>query len=460
MAVNNNIHVRHGSEQGRRLHRLMGWSVFSLVDGVVSSDVDGLELLQASHSDGWSSVKVEHKERGRDWQEGALVVGSQSVGNGAHGMLSDTVLNVSTREVSSKTTLGGQSRVHEVFHTRPLQIHRHRQVRTTSNHRRTVLTERSHQLSGSCSGWSVSSELLLWKERLPVLWKFSSGSGQELGTFLRILLDVLGNQVFPFGNKLVSLCWLLFEEVVNVTWHVEFLSRVHSVLDLELSDSVLTQSTSVGSAVVFKSSAGSDDSSAVDQGWSVFLGLCVLQSLDDEDSVGDDVEARLVVGGSEVLGCNGQTNRVGDTLTQRTRGDFDGIVLDLRVTRTQRVEVVGVVRLQLVHGHRLETVKMLEDVLEQTNMTVGQDKSVSVEIVWVVGSIFHGVLPQSYTNSHGPHGGTGMATSILLDNVQNKGTAVLDNTLMFFVVDRRCFWNSHTHLMVIDSQAELFILKI
>ncbi|KAH3667634.1 hypothetical protein OGATHE_003157 [Ogataea polymorpha] len=138
--------------------------------------------------------------------------------------------------------------------------------------------------------------------------------------------------------------------------------------------------------------------------------------------VGDDIKARLVVRGSQVFGGYGQTNRVRDTLAERARCDLDGVVLDFWVTGTQRVEVIRVVGLQLRHGHRLETVQVLEDILEQTHVTVRQDKPVSVEVVRVVGSIFQGVFPQSNSDSHGAHGRARVASSVLLDNVQDKST--------------------------------------
>lgn len=78
--------------------------------------------------------------------------------------------------------------------------------------------------------------------------------------------------------------------------------------------------------------------------------------------------AGLVVGGSKVLGGHGKSNCIGKALTKRAGGDLDAITLDLRVTGGERVEVGGMIGLELVVGHALDADEVQEEVLPETRV--------------------------------------------------------------------------------------------
>lgn len=69
-------------------------------DTVVSGDMDLLEALKRSHAYTSSSVQVEDKVRARHRDKCAFVEGRKPVGDGAHGMLADAVVYISTAVAS------------------------------------------------------------------------------------------------------------------------------------------------------------------------------------------------------------------------------------------------------------------------------------------------------------------------------------------------------------------------
>src|SRR5699024_643058 len=97
---------------------------------------------------------------------------------------------------------------------------------------------------------------------------------------------------------------------------------------------------------------------------------------------------------TKVLVGNGEANGVRDTLAQRSRGHFDTLVLDLRVTRAQSVHAVRVVRLELLESHSLVPGEMEERVLKETSVSVGENKSITVEVIRGVWCIAHHVSPE------------------------------------------------------------------
>ena len=56
-----------------------------------------------------------------------------------------------------------------------------------------------------------------------------------------------------------------------------------------------------------------------------------------------DLIPRPVEAGTQVLTRHRQSHRIGNALPQRSRRDFDALVLDLRVPRAQGVHACGVV---------------------------------------------------------------------------------------------------------------------
>jgi hypothetical protein len=67
---------------------------------MLSGDVDLLEALKRGHAHTGSSVQVENKVGTRHGDKSAFVECRKSVGDGAHGVLADTVVDISTAVVS------------------------------------------------------------------------------------------------------------------------------------------------------------------------------------------------------------------------------------------------------------------------------------------------------------------------------------------------------------------------
>jgi hypothetical protein len=67
---------------------------------VVGSSMDDLEVLQRAHAHCWRCVEVEHEERRGDRDKGIGRIGCQAVGNSAHGMLSHTIVDVTSAVVA------------------------------------------------------------------------------------------------------------------------------------------------------------------------------------------------------------------------------------------------------------------------------------------------------------------------------------------------------------------------
>nr|GFD51199.1 hypothetical protein [Tanacetum cinerariifolium] len=72
----------------------------------MSGGVDNLKTLQCTHSDCWCCVQVEHEERRCGRNECVGSEGSQSVGDGTHGVFTDAVMDVPAAVVADDTTIG------------------------------------------------------------------------------------------------------------------------------------------------------------------------------------------------------------------------------------------------------------------------------------------------------------------------------------------------------------------
>ena len=90
------IKVRDNAEAGSGFHRLVGRAVFSDSDRVVGEDVTHRQLREGSDTDGGSHVVSEYQESGSRGSVQAVV--SDAVEHGAHGVLSDTEVEVAALE--------------------------------------------------------------------------------------------------------------------------------------------------------------------------------------------------------------------------------------------------------------------------------------------------------------------------------------------------------------------------
>lgn len=140
------VEIGKGTEKKRERDRLVGRSVLADTDGVVSGNGDESKLHQSGHSERRSGVKPEDEVtrhdavgtksaiavvlfgRGLDHSrdDGTLVPSGETVGGSHHGMLSDTVSDLSTRIIAI-ARLG----VLELDHSVPVDKRRLAQIGTS-----------------------------------------------------------------------------------------------------------------------------------------------------------------------------------------------------------------------------------------------------------------------------------------------------------------------------------------
>ena len=106
----------------------------------------------------------------------------------------------------------------------------------------------------------------------------------------------------------------------------------------------------------------------------------------------EQAELVLVESSSQMSLSHGQTDSIGETLTQRSRGNLDSISHpNLGVSRGNTVQLPK--RLEVLHRD-LVTHEVEHDVLERTGVTVGEDESVSVVPLGVFGGRLHDLSPE------------------------------------------------------------------
>jgi hypothetical protein len=91
--------VGHGTEVSQSLDRLVSRTVLTQTDGVVGSDVDDTDAGQSRQTDGTGSVGDEVQEGTTSGDDGT--VGSQTIHDGSHGVLTDTVAEVAARPLTN-----------------------------------------------------------------------------------------------------------------------------------------------------------------------------------------------------------------------------------------------------------------------------------------------------------------------------------------------------------------------
>mmetsp|Transcript_1952 Transcript_1952/g.3242 ORF Transcript_1952/g.3242 Transcript_1952/m.3242 type:complete len:555 (+) Transcript_1952:126-1790(+) len=89
--------VGHGAQRVQHLHRLVGGPVLAQTDAVVSHDVQDAHVRQSAHTHGAQGISDEVQEGRAEGSDTA--VGEEAVGDGGHGVLSHSVVEVATGRV-------------------------------------------------------------------------------------------------------------------------------------------------------------------------------------------------------------------------------------------------------------------------------------------------------------------------------------------------------------------------
>jgi hypothetical protein len=69
-------------------------SILTHADRIVRGRMNDLELLECPHANSRRGVEVEHEKGGCHWNDGVGREGGDAVGNGAHGVLADAVMQI------------------------------------------------------------------------------------------------------------------------------------------------------------------------------------------------------------------------------------------------------------------------------------------------------------------------------------------------------------------------------
>ena len=96
--------IRHGAVESGNGNGLVGRSVLTNANTVVGGNVNLLEALKRGHAHTSSGVQVEDKVGACHGDKSAFVEGRKPVGDGAHGVLANTVVDISTAVVSVQLT--------------------------------------------------------------------------------------------------------------------------------------------------------------------------------------------------------------------------------------------------------------------------------------------------------------------------------------------------------------------
>lgn len=214
--------VREGTEVSEGLNRLVGRTVLTQTDGVVGSDVDDTDARESRETDGTGGVgdEVQEGTGGRD----NGTVGSETVHDGSHGVLTDTVAEVTARPFTN-TVLRGL----EVNGVLPAGVVGASQVSRAGDELGNDIVDllkdslaQFTRSNGSVAGL-VGGEALL-----PALWELARETADEVIVLGLVLRGVLLEELVPLlllGSTLGS---VLVVEVIDLLGNDEALLGVET----------------------------------------------------------------------------------------------------------------------------------------------------------------------------------------------------------------------------------------
>lgn len=224
--------VGESTEVGKSLNRLMGGAILSKTNGVVSGNPDEADVREGRKTDGTGGVGDEVEESTAIGDDGT--VGRKTVHDGTHGMLTDTIADVTTSVVAEASR-----RVLEVDSTLPPgEVGAGKIGRSTNELGKDRLDLGEHNL-GELSGRNsrvrgrVGGESLL-----PALGKLTLETADKVGVLSRELLAVLGKLLVPLSLSGGTGRGVPGVVVIDLLGHNEALLGIEAELLLELLDIV------------------------------------------------------------------------------------------------------------------------------------------------------------------------------------------------------------------------------
>lgn len=227
--------VGQGAEVSEGLDRLVSWSVLAKADGVVGGDPDDAHAGESGQTDGAGCVGDEVKEGSCVWEDGS--VGSETVHDGSHGVLTDTVSDVASAPVTESSGRGLE--VNGILP--PCQVGAG-QICGSSDQLWDGIVDLAEDDLGqlprrnSLVGWCID-----WEVLLPSLRKGTGLATLEVSRLSAVLLGVLLQELVPLLLESGTLGALLGVLLADSLGNNEGLLWVEAELLLNLDDIILLQ---------------------------------------------------------------------------------------------------------------------------------------------------------------------------------------------------------------------------
>jgi hypothetical protein len=297
------------------LDRLVGRTILTETDGVVGSDPDNTDLGNRAQPDGTSSIRYKVQEGAAKRND--VTVGSKTVHDGTHGMLTDTITDVA----SSIVTKSGGLWLEVGGSLSTSQVGTGQIGRTTNELGNDTIELLEHCLGELARSNSRVGGLVGGKNLLPALGKLASKSSLQVGALRGKLLLVRFEKLVPFGFSAGTSGGNLSIRIIDLLGNIERFLRVEAKLLLHSLGIVGLERRSVNPTSSLKLGAKSDGGGELDH-------------------------CRLVL---DCLGCRD--------------GFLHGIQIGVTLLHGQRVPAVGFKSLRDVLGEGTSSITILRDEL-------------------------------------------------------------------------------------------------
>lgn len=275
--------VGEGTEVSQGLNRLVSRTVLTQTNGVVGSDVDDTDAGQSGQTESTGSVGDEVKEGTTGRDDGT--VGSQTVHDGSHGVLTHTVAEVAARPLTNAVL-----RRLEVNSVLPAGVVGASQVSRAGKQLGDDIVDLLEDSLGQLAGGNGSVGGLVGGEALlPALRKLASKAAGQVSTLLGELLLVLLEELVPLLLLSGTIGGVLVVHVVDLLGNDEALLGVEAELLLNVLSIVSLEGVAVDTAGTSQLGAEANGGGQLDDG-----GL-VSNLLTLADSVLDGLEVVVTV---------------------------------------------------------------------------------------------------------------------------------------------------------------------
>jgi hypothetical protein len=183
--------VRQSTEVCKGLNRLVSRTIFTKTNGVVSGDPDNADLGQSGKTDGTGSVGNEVQESTTSGNDGT--VSCETVHDSTHGVLTDTVAEVTTAPLTNAVLRGL-----EVNSSLPASVVGSGQISGTGEKlRKNAVDLLQNSLGKLTRGNGSIGRLVGGEALLPALGKLSSKTSGQIGVLILVFSSVFLEEVVP-----------------------------------------------------------------------------------------------------------------------------------------------------------------------------------------------------------------------------------------------------------------------